>query len=228
MTARGGGWRWSAWGGAALGLLLGLVPGCATSRGGAVGSSQASRPLNVWQYAPVLSPNLRRVAVLPLYAKGQESSLDDGRVALEPILHAELLKTGRFELVPVSREVVQQWTGRSGWAYTDALPRDFLAQILEATGADGILFCQLTRYHAYPPVSVGWRLHLVESGLPRVWWSVDEIFDGSEAGVAAAARSYYKDHFATPTGSDPGSILASPRRFGQWTASCVLSTLPAR
>ncbi len=209
-------------------VLLALLAGCASTGGGGSADGRSALPANVYRQSSILPASLKRVAILPLHVIGQDPTLNDGRDALEPIVHAELLRCARFELVPVARENLRQWTGRTGWAYTDALPRDLFSRVTKETGCDAVMFCQLTHYKPYPPVAIGWRMHLVFPSPPTNVWAVDEIFEGSQDSVAGPARSYYKRHFATPTGAEPQSILASPRRFGQFTLSCVVDSLPAR
>ncbi len=209
-------------------VLLALLAGCASTGGGGSADGRSALPANVYRQSSILPASLKRVAILPLHVIGQDPTLNDGRDALEPIVHAELLRCARFELVPVARENLRQWTGRTGWAYTDALPRDLFSRVTKETGCDAVMFCQLTHYKPYPPVAIGWRMHLVDPSGPTIVWAVDEIFEGSQDSVAGPARSYYKRHFATPTGAEPQSILASPRRFGQFTLSCVVDSLPAR
>jgi len=58
---------------------------------------------------------------------------------------------------------------------------------------------------------------------------VDEVFDARVPEVAAAARRYAQQH--PDAGSSiygPAGVLVSPRRFGQFTASAVVETLPGR
>ncbi len=94
---------------------------------------------------------------------------------------------------------------------------------------DAVLFCRLTQYRAYEPLAVGWRLKLLDAEVPRILWAVDEVFDARVAEVAAAARRYAREHSeAVPSLQDSQSVLLSPRRFGQYTASAVVGTMPGR
>ena len=58
---------------------------------------------------------------------------------------------------------------------------------------------------------------------------MDEVFDARVAEVAAAARRYAREYpEAIPSLHDSQSVLLSPRRFGQYTASAVVGTMPGR
>jgi len=227
-VAAGGGVRW--WGGMVAMVMVGLavLTGCTTPGSGAKVVSDSGLPRNVFCEAGRMPDDLKRVAVLPLGVMGEDAVLESGREALYPILQSELMRAARFEVIPVSPEQCRQWTGRTGWSASETLPRDFFERLRQGTGCDAVLFSQLTRYRPYPPVAVGWRLQLVMDDPIRAWWAVDEVFDGGDPVVAEAARAYYKVHFAPPAGSDPDSILSTPRRFGQFTLTAVTESLPPR
>ena len=208
--------------------MLWVGTGCASSRSGAEAVAEYGLPRNVFRETGRFPGEFKRVAVLPMMIAGQDAVLENGRDALQPIYHGELFRAARFEVIPVSTEQCRQWTGRGTWSGQETLPRDFFERLREMTGCDAVLFCQLTRYRPYPPVAVGWRAQLVSVAPLRVWWAVDELFSAGDSEVADAARAYYRAHFATRTGADPDSILATPRRFGQFTLTVVTESLPTR
>ncbi|HXG49544.1 MAG TPA: hypothetical protein VNO52_18120, partial [Methylomirabilota bacterium] len=102
-------------------------------------------------------------------------------------------------------------------------------QLREASGCDGVLFCRLTHYRAYPPLLIGWHLQLVDASRPRILWSVDEVFDCNDPTVVRAARLYAAPEapLAVPR-ANSATVLRSPRQFAEYTVSAVLTTLPAR
>lgn len=187
------------------------------------------QPHNVHRSEPYLPIRVRRVAVLPLTADEQQADTDAGQTALQPVLRDELGRTGKFELVFITREQLRQWTGRPNWSASDKLPPDFFKTLRAEFGCDAVLFCRLTRYQAYPPLAVGWHLKLVDAQKPRTLWAVDEIFDAGDPKVVAGARRFQqRQPSASPVLADSRSILSSPRQFGHYTASVVLATLPER
>lgn len=188
-----------------------------------------STPKNVYRAADQLPPEMKRVAVLPLMVKPSDSALEAGRQALEPILYAELRKTSRFEAVEVTADQLRVLTGRRQWGAEEKLPPDFLKQLQTVTGCDAVLFSRLTQYRAYPPLVIGWDLRLVDVKTASVFWAVDEVFDASNEPVNNAARLYLlKQMPETSTPVDSRTILNSPRRFGQFSASQAVATLPDR
>ena len=215
---------------AVLGLAVaGLLSGCATNPLEDRVWGPSYQPLNIYTEAHTLPARLRRLAVLPLTAAGESTELEFGRASLEPVLFAELGRVNQFELVPVTPEQLQRWTGRSSWTGEEKLPQDFFEKLRAAAGIDGVLLCRLTQYRAYEPLAIGWRLKLLDARNPRVIWAVDEVFDARQSDVANAARRFAQAHpEPVPPVGDSRSALMSPRRFAQYTASAVFQTLPAR
>lgn len=206
-----------------------VVAGCVTTP--LAGSMRAPGylPTNFSKEAARLPLTLRRVAVLPLAVSGQDALRQAGREMLEPVLQAELGKAKVFELAVLSPAQLRHWTGRDTWTGMEELPADFFQRLQARTGCDAVLFAQLTHFQAYPPLAVGWNLRLVDCQQKTILWAVDEILDASQPAVANGARNYARTHSqGRPTIADSWSILHSPRRFGTYTASLVLETLPER
>lgn len=186
-------------------------------------------PRNVYRAAEALPPEMKRVAVLPVAVTPGDSALADGKTALEPVLCAELRKATRFEIVEVTAEQIRSLTGRNQCSAEDKLPPDFLKHLQAMTTCDAVLFCRLTHYRAYPPLIIGWDLKLVDVKTSNIFWAMDEVFDASNSLVNNAAR-YYALEQAPETSAPPDSrtIFNSPRRFGQFSASQTVATLPDR
>lgn len=185
-------------------------------------------PSNVYRQSTALAPTLRRVAVLPLAVDESRIEPMEATQALEPALRTELLKTRKFELVWVAPESLRKWTGKQSWTAEDKLPADFFANLREQTGCDAVLFCRVSRFHAYPPLVVGWNFKLIGAGDSQPVWAIDETFDASEPDVANSARRYENSHRSEIPPADSPLILNSPRRFGHYTAWAALGTLPTR
>ena len=134
-----------------------------------------------------------------------------------------------FEVVTVSPELLRRWTGKSRWRADEILPEELLSKIREHYACQGVIFAQLTQFHSYGPMEIGWKMQLVDSRRAEVFWAVDEVFNAGNAGVANAARRHAQDHqdeaYAT---ADSQLVLQSPRRFGQFTLSAIFATLPSR
>jgi hypothetical protein len=200
------------------------------------------KPTNIYRRSELLPPWVKRVAVLPLTTPTSSALLSAGVDDLGTVLYAELEKSGRFEVIPVSQEQLREWTGQSGWRADEQLPLNFLDRLRENTGCDGVLFCQLIRYQPYEPLAVGWKFTLVEKGeTPKattaplkdpglqILWSADEVFDAGDVGVANAARAYYSQHLRNEAPlSDSSTVLGSPSRFGQYTLNALFGTIPGR
>ncbi len=191
-------------------------------------------PANVAVEGFALPVAIRRVAVLPLAPSSSSTALEQGVEALQPVVDSELKKTERFEVVTVSPEHLRDLTGQSAWRADEPLPIDFFRHLQRDTGCDAIMFCEITRYQPYQPLSVGWKLCLAAQGTaehaePRKLWSVDEVLDSGDSKTARAARTYYSQHIHNEQPSpDPATILRSPLLFGQFSLSALFSTIPQR
>jgi hypothetical protein len=206
-----------------------MLTGCQTPTTVAVGLSHTYRPDNVFQATNQLPSDLKRVAVLPIACDGQRTDLASGREALSPTLLAELTKAKRFEVVSVSRDELQHLSGQPELTADETLPANFLNTLQKKYGCDAVLFPELTDYHAYPPLAIGWRLTLVDVDQKKVIWESDEHFDAGEPSVIAAAEHYQQGQ-QRQLGDDTVSWLAvySPRWFGEYSLASLVDTLPNR
>ncbi|WCJ58174.1 hypothetical protein NXS98_10600 [Fontisphaera persica] len=212
---------------AGLALLPLWLGGCLTDRPPDLVMGQVYRPSNIHASPQFPAQTLRRVAVLPLVSEVAGAAGQFARDTLEPEIRAELTQMGRFELVYPTPSQLRQWTGKTSWSAEEALPRDFLATLRQQTGCDAVLFCRLTAYRPYPPLTMGWNLKLVEAVKGEIVWAADEVFDAGNPAVANSARLYYqKKTKDQPPLNDSHSILNSPRHFGRYAFHALVQTIP--
>lgn len=210
-------------------LIFTLFAGCKTNTLLSRVTVANYKPTNIYRENAALPPSIKRVAVLPLTALNDEAAMDSGRETLWPALIVELGRARHFEIVIVTPDELRLLTGRSLWSGEEKLPLDFFDKLKDKLGVDAVLFSRLTHYRAYEPLAIGWRLKLLDAEEPHILWAVDEVFDARTPEVAAAARRYAQEHpDANVSLQDAQSVLVSPRRFGQYTASAVVDTMPAR
>lgn len=230
----------------AICLIVALVALCESSS--LAGDTGKSTPANVFVSSPVLPATLKRVVVLPLACDESSHDLSGGCQTLDPVLQAELVKTGKFETVAATPETLRSCTGKLSWTGEEVLPANFFAGLKNAYGCDAVLFSQLTEFRPNEPLAIGWRLKLVDAGTGKILWAADEIFDAGNLSVAKGAQQFEKsrqprqgffyDVYAflgwcihTPTRSaldEQWNILHSPRYFGEYSVEKVLQTLPER
>jgi len=205
------------------------------------------KPDNIFVASPVLPAALKRVVVLPLAHQDAQADLSSGCDLLDPILQAELIKTKRFEMIAASPKTIQELTGQARWTGEEVLPPDFFGSLQRVYGCDAVLFCELTTYHAYPPLLIGWRMKLVDVSTQKIIWAADVVFDASDPAVSQSAEAYQKqqqgvdkpvsllnrmwtwiDRRSQPATDDQWTILNSPRYFGEFAATKLFDTLPQR
>jgi hypothetical protein len=220
-----------------------------SSRWNSLADNTANVPsANVFVASPVLPASLRRVLILPMACERPDSDLSGGCQTLDPVLQAELIKTGKFEIVVADPETLRSCTGRLSWNGEEVLPPGFFDSLRSVYGCDAVLFSDLTEFRSMAPLAIGWRLKLADAGTGKILWAADDIFDASNANVAKGAQQFEKSQqphhnftynvysfFAwcvhTPTRTaldDQWNILHSPRLFGDYCAGTLLATLPQR
>lgn len=207
---------------AATCLVLAVLAGCSTP---AVHPDER-KTQNTFNWTPMFPSDLRRVAVLPITCEGRQVEDTDGRDALEPILEAELARTRRFEVVPIRSEELEKRTGRADWCDTDLLPSDLFDWLKNSCGCDAVLFCRLTTFQSYPPLSMGWRMRLVELRSRNTLWAVDEVFDAGQGTPCRQSRLNQWLGLCPAQTTEEWLQQNSPRRFGQTALAKVFSTLP--
>ena len=187
------------------------------------------KPVNVSRLQATLPESIRRVALLPVPRSRADANQVAGVDSLEPLFLIELDKRHAFEVIPVSPERLHALAGGGAWGADDRLPADFFERLRQATGCDAVMFVSLTAFQAYPPLQVGWKARLVDCQQRLTWWAVDEVFDAGSDAVAAAAIAFANSELNPPdAAADGAAALRSPRRFGQYTASAIVGTLPGR
>jgi hypothetical protein len=183
------------------------------------------RPDNVFSCPAELLLGLQRVAVLPLAAESKDADLPAGCEMLGPVLHDALVRTKRFEVVSVSPDDLHHCTGRAAWTGAENLPPDFFEALRRVYGCDAVMFCELTVFHAYAPLAVGWRLKLVDARTRQILWSADEIFDASQPSVLKGAKHFQRRESPAV---DEWAMLNSPRQFGRYSAATLLAGMPEK
>ncbi len=206
-----------------------LLAGCGTFGPTSVDLSLPYKPDNVYLADARLPSDLKRVAVLPMACDDRQTDLASGRETLQPVLIAELIKTKKFEVIEVKPEELWRLTGCQVWTSWEELPAGFLEALQKEYGCDAVMFCELTEYHAYPPLAVGWRLKLVDVRHRNTIWSGDENFDAGKPAVVLATRRYeHMDKWQIDSETADWLAMNSPSRFGQYSIANLLDTLPAR
>jgi hypothetical protein len=211
----------------AIWLVVGLLlTGCTTTYAPPVKSDGV--PLNFFASSPVLPVSLRRVAILPVACDEPGSAMSEGCETLRPGLLEELIRTKKFEVVSVNPEIMRRYTGRADWTGAEILPADFFNLLQREYGCDAVLFCQLTTFRAYAPLTIGWRMKMVDVRTQRIIWAADEVFDAKAAAGVGAWLIQQGRQLITPEFSDEWAVLNSPSRFGRYSAAKLLATLPGR
>jgi hypothetical protein len=205
-----------------------LFSGCATPERTASQSKSDDHPENIFNSRLVLPASLHRVVVLPLACEEPGSVLSESCEVLQPVLLEELIRVKKFEVVSVSPEILRRRTGRSDWTGVEILPADFLSLLQREYGCDAVLFSELTTFRGYSPLTIGWRMKMVDVHTRQIIWAADEVFDAKAAAGVGAWLVRQGRQLVIPEFTDEWAVLNSPTRFGRYSAARLLATLPER
>jgi hypothetical protein len=207
-------------------LVLALGSGCGSTRSGAGGSSWGGRvraPTNFY-VDKLRVAAVNRVVLMPVYAPGV------GLVAekdLDAQIHAQLNGTQLFEVVTISREDLARRFGQRAFHAAGILTDVMFEYIEEVSQADAVLFVDISSYQPYQPMRIGIRGKLISFRDREVIWAVDELYDGSDKRISAAAIAFEKKTRAPFDKKHRyRSILVSPARFTAFAVDRCLQTLP--
>ena len=180
-------------------------------------------PTNIYSTSPLTS-SIRRVIFLPL---AYESAEGDFLLQLDKIFAAELNKTKLFEVVPVSREELDNLFAQRQFSSVGTFPSNFLNLLKSEYALDAIMFTDLIYYHPYKPIAVGVRSKLMDLSTGKIVWAFDNLFDAGDPSISLAARRYnqHYNHTAFPLNDSKG-LLQSPMRFSKYVAFEVYRSLP--
>lgn len=209
-------------------VFLALGAGCASQEeldNNRVDNTPPYRPTNVFS-APTLPDDIRRVVLLPAVAYNQR---EETRVMVINQAATLLTRTNRVETVPIMPRELANMYGRDTISATEVLPNDFFEQLERRYAADAVLFTELTRYSAYPPVMVGVRMNLVSLKDGKSLWAFDDVFDAGDARVASGALKYEQMNarVSYPM-NNARTVLQSPSLFTAYAFYTAFSTLPPR
>jgi hypothetical protein len=186
-------------------------------------------PTNI-RAAAKIPAEVRRVVVLPV--AGGPSLTEETLNVLDSVIQAELNKTGKFEVVPLTRDDLAKMTGSRQINSVEKLPTaliDKLFNIYNPYSADAVLLVDVTAYSPYTPLVLGLRTKLARVTDGDIIWAADNVFSASDPTVANSARKH-----AETLGSDRGptnlnhTILQNPQRFAGYVAAATFQTLPPR
>lgn len=199
-------------------LLWPLVTGCVM-----LDVTPAREDVVPYQTARKAAAPFRRVLLAPLR---REDGADAAELKIRRALADAVVKQRVFEIVPVSRrELVDIEVERSRTMGTFST-EDLLA-LNRRFGVDGVLTGTLTRFEAYPEMTVGLRLHLIDCRTGRVAWGTDNLLSASDPRVRRDAHNFYDLGYHDPADSldEENKVLISPRVFSRYVAHRVVETL---
>lgn len=165
---------------------------------------------------------IRRVGILPF----DGANVDDAQaLRLRDAFHAELPRAADFELVPLSRddleEIQQSDPQRLGWYR----PRTII-DLSQRFRLDGILFGTVTQQRFFPPQVLSLQVELVSAETGLVLWSSAVHLDGGDPRVREGLELFYAGSAGDGNSSPSWEVaLLSPERLGRFAAFQIAERL---
>jgi hypothetical protein len=180
---------------------------------------------NVYISPDGLPTNLQRVAVMPLVPGRGNRSAERGVPLIQQVLTEELSRARIFDVITLTPDKLDTLVGVQALYADSRLPIGFTSRIEEETGCQAILFAELTTFRAYPPVAVGWKLHLFDLASEELIWATDEVFDAGQATVANALRRHIREKLS-PNNAAATQLLVldSPREMARFSLGELIGT----
>jgi hypothetical protein len=180
-----------------------------------------------WDWAAVA-----RVLVLPPLNESAYTRADE---EFHAALTGELQRLGRFEVVagpPDDCARLAATIHRDG-TFDEAL----MLELARVTKADVVIHVTVTHYSPYPRPRMGLVVQAVSPAQGKVVASVDGLWDTTDAGIAEAVRTYYRQRpkplpprvrnhqIVSDDAFAEELALDSPALFQRWVAHVVSETL---
>ena len=180
---------------------------------------------NVYISPDGLPANLQRVAVMPLLPGRGNRSAERGVPLIQQAFTEELSRARIFDVVTLTPDRLDTLIGVQALFADSRLPVEFISKIKEETGCQAVLFAELTTFRAYPPVAVGWKLHLFDLETEELVWAADEVFDAGQAAVANALRRHIREKLSPNSAAATQLlVLDSPREMTRFSLGELIGT----
>ena len=180
---------------------------------------------NVYTSPDGLPANLQRVAVMPLVPGRGNRSAERGVPLIQQLFTEELSRARIFDVVTLTPDRLDTLIGVQALYSDSRLPVEFISKIKEETGCQAVLFAELTTFRAYPPMAVGWKLHLFDLETEELVWAADEVFDAGQATVANALRRHIREKLSPNNASATQLlVLDSPREMARFSLGELIGT----
>ena len=197
-------------------ILLAGVPGCYLSRAHYVPMKGAS----------YLNPakDITRVGRVALVELNNPTGHPDVARDVTDSLFMELQKRQRFSLIKVS-QADPVWRNLQLDPDASFKPQQLL-ELQKTLACDAILTGMITEYQAYPHMSVGIRLRMIDLRDGQLIWAVEQVWDSSDRNTEARIKDYVS--LQTRTGQQrvrQELIVISPLNFFKFVAFEMAQTL---
>jgi hypothetical protein len=180
---------------------------------------------NVYISPEGLPANLQRIAVMPLMPGRGNRSAQRGVPLIQQAFTEELSRARVFDVVTLTPNRLDTLVGVQALYADSRLPIEFISKIKEETGCQAVLFAELTTFRAYPPVAVGWKLHLFDLETEELVWAADEVFDAGRAAVANALRRHIREKLSPNSAAATQLlVLDSPREMTRFSLGELIGT----
>jgi len=192
-----------------------------------VQSKSVYRPGSLFA-APSWPSFVRRVVVLPV-ACGLTDLPADYFSAHDSIWRSALQASHRAEFVFLPRTELARLIGKTSFSTSENLPAYFWEKLVAHTGADAVVFLEVTQFSPYGTIEIGFRARITEIHSRVTIWAAEDVIQFDEVSVSQVLKDgLNRKDSRSPIASEVSGVRLTPSRAVGYIASDLAQTLPPR
>ncbi len=169
--------------------------------------------------ADFASYTVRRVGLLPLNEGGEGAASDE---SMEQALHAELVASTGFEVIPISADDLLEVEGLEPFRRGRYSPAG-LIELRRRFLLDAVFVSAISSRRMVPPQRLGLQADLISCETGATLWSGNVLLDAADKTTREALELWSMQFTDSAGGAE--LVLLSPRRFARFAAWQVMQLL---
>jgi len=178
--------------------------------------------------APSWPSSVRRVVVLPV-ACGLTDLPADYFSAHDSIWRSALQASHRAEFVFLPRTELARLIGKTSFSTSENLPAYFWEKLVAHTGADAVVFLEVTQFSPYGTIEIGFRARITEIHSRVTIWAAEDVIQFDAVSVSQVLKDgLNRKDSRSPIASEVSGVRLTPSRAVSYISLDLAQTLPPR